>query len=671
MGDNYLKIKAALAFREKEKARRARFGWRERNRHFASVDEPEDLHKSTPNAKIRGVADSYAQSKGLTLNHDMPATKVNPEFAKKVADAYQNMPHTPNHPDTKRAYDALIDETTQQLHHLQRNGYTFSKIPTGAENPYKGGSKELVRDLAENNHAWYYPSDEGFGSSEHDNTHPLLRTVKDLHGNEMPANDAFRVVHDVFGHGKEGHSFGPNGEDNAWRHHMQMYSPEARKALTSETRGQNSVVNFGPHGEHNRANPSKTIYADQKAGLLPEWTMGEAPSSEVKKSAPLQKGVSNWAVKIKGKPGYHPVKDVVDMGAGKQNSYLLHDGTTVPHAHVEDLDMNHKPKPAASKLEKGLNGDWQKEGYNLKYTSGAVGSKKTHTVTAYDKHGNDVGSADFLVHTSGQLYPSYVGVDDDHQRKGLATAMYQHAEERTGKRVLNNPSLQLDDGAKLWAQPNRPFGKSESLTKGLSLDAVKRKYKEKKEPSLKEKVASVKAKNAEPQEKPFADQVKDVKEKYSTSLKGISLAKSLKDRLQKSEVPSVSIVGVMENGKLLMGRRNDDGAYTFPGGHLEGGESPEYGAKRELYEEAGLQPEHLHYLGKKLVSGHDGQRRLIHVFICRAPHSKANSRFDPDQEVTQWESVSVTKGRLPEDVESNLHVPANKNVMLQFLREAN
>jgi hypothetical protein len=51
-----------------------------------------------------------------------------------------------------------------------------------------------------------------------------------------------------------------------------MYSPEAQKALTSETRGQNSWVNYGPKGEANRANPAATTYADQKAGILPEWT---------------------------------------------------------------------------------------------------------------------------------------------------------------------------------------------------------------------------------------------------------------------------------------------------------------------------------------------------------------------------------------------------------------
>ena len=65
----------------------------------------------------------------------------------------------------------------------------------------------------------------------------------------MLNNDLFRVVHDYFGHLKHGYGFRAAGEDNAWRAHAAMYSPEARPAMTSETRGQNSWVNYGPHGE--------------------------------------------------------------------------------------------------------------------------------------------------------------------------------------------------------------------------------------------------------------------------------------------------------------------------------------------------------------------------------------------------------------------------------------
>ena len=53
-----------------------------------------------------------------------------------------------------------------------------------------------------------------------------------------------------------------------------MYSPEALPAMTTETRGQNSWVNFGPHAAQNKgASAADTVYAPQKTGILPDWVM--------------------------------------------------------------------------------------------------------------------------------------------------------------------------------------------------------------------------------------------------------------------------------------------------------------------------------------------------------------------------------------------------------------
>ena len=90
----------------------------------------------------------------------------------------------------------------------------------------------------------------------------------------MPFNDLFRIVHDVFGHAKEGVGFRAAGEENAWRSHARMYSPEALPAMTAETRGQNSWVNYGPQAAANRgASAAGTIYAPQKIGMLPDWVI--------------------------------------------------------------------------------------------------------------------------------------------------------------------------------------------------------------------------------------------------------------------------------------------------------------------------------------------------------------------------------------------------------------
>ncbi len=57
-------------------------------------------------------------------------------------------------------------------------------------------------------------------------------------------NDMFRAVHDVFGHAASGRGFDPHGEEAAWLKHSTMYSPLARRALTTETRGQNCAQTF-------------------------------------------------------------------------------------------------------------------------------------------------------------------------------------------------------------------------------------------------------------------------------------------------------------------------------------------------------------------------------------------------------------------------------------------
>lgn len=74
--------------------------------------------------------------------------------------------------------------------------------------------------------------------------HDFLNEVDPLTG--LNRNEMFRAVHDVVGHGTERNTFGPVGEEKAFGVHSQTLSPLARIALASETRGQNSVVNYTP-----------------------------------------------------------------------------------------------------------------------------------------------------------------------------------------------------------------------------------------------------------------------------------------------------------------------------------------------------------------------------------------------------------------------------------------
>ena len=132
-----------------------------------------------------------------------------------------------------------------------------------------------------------FPTLEGFGSGvrltrEQIANNPLLQDAGvRFAGQPATVNDVFRAVHDAFGHNGPGNPFfRAPGEERAWGHHSLMYSPAARPAMTTETRGQNSWLNYGPFGEQNRtANAADTVYADQKIGVLPEfaWTEGLPP----------------------------------------------------------------------------------------------------------------------------------------------------------------------------------------------------------------------------------------------------------------------------------------------------------------------------------------------------------------------------------------------------------
>lgn len=199
----------------------------------------------------------------------MSNIKINPTHGQALALAYHKMPHQPNNPKVKEAYGALINETKKQYQDMISSGIKVSKIQDNS-NPYKT-SKDMHNDIKNNKHLSFFPTESGYGTGNNQVDHPMLQPTDMMHeGKPLLANDLFRIVHDYRGHHLGGEAgFGPKGEHQAYLQHKKDYSPLANKALFSETVGQNNWVNFGPHGKNNRANPHKTIYAEQKAGLMP------------------------------------------------------------------------------------------------------------------------------------------------------------------------------------------------------------------------------------------------------------------------------------------------------------------------------------------------------------------------------------------------------------------
>lgn len=243
---------------------------------------PGGLNSRVPAA--RSFADEYIQARRPELADDYPRDpKYLPlpeEEGKAIADAFDAAKHDPDSPEVKASYDAFKRETRDQWDFLAAKGVKFE--PWMKEGQPYANSAEMVKDVQENGHLYFFLTDEGFGSTDAaSQVHPLLEKAGvNIAGKDLTYNDLFRAVHDYFGHSKEGFQFGPRGEHNAWAMHSAMYTPEARGAMGFETRAQNSWANFGKHlrnekgeipkkGEPGYVPLEKRPFAEQKAGILP------------------------------------------------------------------------------------------------------------------------------------------------------------------------------------------------------------------------------------------------------------------------------------------------------------------------------------------------------------------------------------------------------------------
>lgn len=200
---------------------------------------------ATANAALRQGARHYRQRQRVkTPSIDVRAVVACPALSRAIADAYLAAPVFQS--AAKPAYRALRDETWRQLDFLTRprhkRGLGFTVVISPLD-PYRDVG-ELLADLAGRRLCIW-------ATAAGDNQHPLLSEHD---------NDAFRAVHDAFGHGATGRGFDADGEEAAWWKHRAMYSPLAQRALLTETRGQTAALFCGPQAG----------FAIQKAALLDE-----------------------------------------------------------------------------------------------------------------------------------------------------------------------------------------------------------------------------------------------------------------------------------------------------------------------------------------------------------------------------------------------------------------
>jgi hypothetical protein len=261
---------------------------------------PDDaIYDARPISEIEQAAREYLEARGMDSAPLQSYAPINEERAGLIASAYDLMGNTPNDPATRRAYDAMIQETLDQYNALRDKGIEFKFLREGMTDPYARSPAMGYQDLIENGRLFVYPTDFGFGTNDafDPSTNPLLRGVGRIGDkDDAVANDAFRAVHDAFGHFGSGNPFFRSaGEERAWQEHARMYSPEARGAMTSETRGQNSWLNYGPFGPQNRtARTEDTIFADQKAGLLSPWAYDVYGMPDPDELEYLRRNMAGW-----------------------------------------------------------------------------------------------------------------------------------------------------------------------------------------------------------------------------------------------------------------------------------------------------------------------------------------------------------------------------------------
>jgi hypothetical protein len=203
----------------------------------------EAIGAGRPVPKLAHAASRYAARFGNSRPANFKGIYIVASLTEAIAQTYDRMPV---HDDQAlAAYRAMCEETKRQFDVLtrsaRRGGLGISVEPQ-KEDPY-AGPLEMMFDIQEGRLKVYATG--GLG-----NEHPFFSDEE---------NDMFRAVHDAFGHAATGRGFDRHGEEAAFRSHASMYSPLARLAMATETRGQNSwfIHNGGQ------------AFPVQKIGLLP------------------------------------------------------------------------------------------------------------------------------------------------------------------------------------------------------------------------------------------------------------------------------------------------------------------------------------------------------------------------------------------------------------------
>jgi hypothetical protein len=211
---------------------------------------PNDASYCPEHERMRALPLTFGAGYGVGIavpdtEHDLYAdVRVCEPFGRAVGQAYMALPTRDNSQRVTDAYDAFRREIMRQYDALP------VRVTVVDSDPYASAA-DMFADVRTGR--LFVLSSATTGG------HPYLTDDE---------NNAFRAVHDFHGHYMSGRDFSRHGEDAAYLRHSLMFSRQACRALTMETRGQNSAFIF-EHGGRD--------FPEQKLGLLPRWCETRKP----------------------------------------------------------------------------------------------------------------------------------------------------------------------------------------------------------------------------------------------------------------------------------------------------------------------------------------------------------------------------------------------------------
>lgn len=235
-------------------------------------------------------------------------------------------------------YDDLLEQSYKQLE--KETAQQFSALPVKMS--FHNGdlnyldSSEMLRDIVGHNHLTVFRGGD---------RHEFLNKVDPATG--LNSNEQFRAVHDYFGHAIRGNPFGAKGEEIAWASHQQMFSPLARIAMTAETRGQNSFVNYTPINAELIAKMESVRKVQNQAKRVGDQATVDAAAEELRKLG------SEWGYAKQASIILPPEFTRVDF-AGGMPDYLM--DVVGPKFGVEKDITHYGTSPSIQQLDPSMYG---------------------------------------------------------------------------------------------------------------------------------------------------------------------------------------------------------------------------------------------------------------------------------------------------------------------------